>query len=449
MRILFMGTPDFAVASLRRLVADGHEVCGVFTQPDKPKNRGHKLVPTPVKEFALTENIPVYQPLKMRDGTALELVQSLAPELTVVAAYGRILPEDILEAPRYGSINVHSSLLPKYRGAAPINWAILNGEETTGVSIMYMAKELDAGDVILQKETPIGPDEDAQALTVRLADLGAEALSEAVAAIGNGTAARTPQDESRQTYASMLTKEMSPIDWTRSAREIDCQVRGLIPWPCAACELAGQRFPGLPVFLLGHSMGSFLARTYLIRYPGTVAGAILMGTGQMPPALVAAGRVLAAREARKVGDRHSSPLVNKLAFEAYNQKFAPNRTGYDWLSASTENVDQYLADPLCGGDPTIGLFREMLRGIACIEKQENLKRMNRNTPVLFLSGQDDPVGDMGKGVRRAYRSFRRSGVRDVEIRLYQGLRHEILQETGREKVYADVAHWLEAHLPEQ
>ena len=180
MRILFMGTPDFAVASLRRLVADGHEVCGVFTQPDKPKNRGHKLVPTPVKEFALTENIPVYQPLKMRDGTALELVQSLAPELTVVAAYGRILPEDILEAPRYGSINVHSSLLPKYRGAAPINWAILNGEETTGVSIMYMAKELDAGDVILQKETPIGPDEDAQALTVRLADLGAEALSEAV-----------------------------------------------------------------------------------------------------------------------------------------------------------------------------------------------------------------------------------------------------------------------------
>lgn len=214
-------------------------------------------------------------------------------------------------------------------------------------------------------------------------------------------------------------------------------------------ELAGQRFPGLPVFLLGHSMGSFLARTYLIRYPGTVAGVILMGTGQMPPALVAAGRVLAAREARKVGDRHSSPLVNKLAFEAYNQKFAPNRTGYDWLSASTKNVDQYLADPLCGGDPTIGLFREMLRGIACIEKQENLKRMNRNTPVLFLSGQDDPVGDMGKGVRRAYRSFRRSGVRDVEIRLYQGLRHEILQETGREKVYADVAHWLEAHLPEQ
>ena len=241
MRILFMGTPDFAVASLRRLVADGHEVCGVFTQPDKPKNRGHKLVPTPVKEFALTENIPVYQPLKMRDGTALELVQSLAPELTVVAAYGRILPEDILETPTYGSINVHSSLLPKYRGAAPINWAILDGEATTGVTIMYMAKELDAGDIILQKETPIGPEEDAQALTARLAELGAEALSEAVAAIGSGTSTRTPQDESRQTYASMLTREMSPIDWSRTAREIDCQVRGLIPWPCAACEVAGRR----------------------------------------------------------------------------------------------------------------------------------------------------------------------------------------------------------------
>ena len=220
-----------------------------------------------------------------------------------------------------------------------------------------------------------------------------------------------------------------PGSWETATRDLDTCRR-----------LARERFGRLPLFLLGHSMGSFLARTYLIRYPGTVAGAILMGTGQMPPALVAAGRVLAAREARKVGDRHSSPLVNKLAFEAYNQKFAPNRTGYDWLSASTENVDQYLADPLCGGDPTIGLFREMLRGIACIEKQENLKRMNRNTPVLFLSGQDDPVGDMGKGVRRAYRSFRRSGVRDVEIRLYQGLRHEILQETGREKVYADVAH---------
>ena len=242
MRILFMGTPEFAVASLRRLVEDGHEICGVFTQPDKPKNRGHKLTFSPVKEYALTQNLPVYQPLKMRDGEAEALVKQLAPELIVVAAYGKILPEEILNTPPYGSINVHSSLLPKYRGAAPINWAILDGEAETGVSIMYMAKELDAGDVILQKTTPIGEQEDAQALTARLAELGAQALSEAVEALRNGTASRTPQDASRQTYASMLSREMSPIDWNRTARQINCQVRGLIPWPCATTELAGQRF---------------------------------------------------------------------------------------------------------------------------------------------------------------------------------------------------------------
>ncbi|MDO4314874.1 MAG: methionyl-tRNA formyltransferase [Oscillospiraceae bacterium] len=237
MRILFMGTPEFAVASLKRLVEDGHEICGVFTQPDKPKNRGHKLMFSPVKEYALTQNLEVYQPLNMRDGEALGIVERLAPELTVVAAYGKILPEEILNAPKHGSINVHSSLLPKYRGAAPINWAILNGETETGVSIMYMAKELDAGDVILQKRTPIGAEENAQELTARLAELGAEALSETVAALAGGTAARTPQDESRQSYASMLSKDMSPIDWTRSAHEISCQVRGLIPWPCAVTDV--------------------------------------------------------------------------------------------------------------------------------------------------------------------------------------------------------------------
>ena len=237
MRILFMGTPEFAVASLKRLVEDGHEVCGVFTQPDKPKNRGHKLMFSPVKEYAITQNLEVYQPLKMRDGEALGIVKTLAPELIVVAAYGKILPEDILNAPKYGSINVHSSLLPRYRGAAPINWAILDGERETGVSIMYMAPELDAGDVILQKRTSIGPEENAQELTVRLAELGAEALSETVTALADGTAARTPQDGSRQTYASMLSKEMSPIDWTRSAHAISCQVRGLIPWPCAATDV--------------------------------------------------------------------------------------------------------------------------------------------------------------------------------------------------------------------
>lgn len=240
MRILFMGTPEFAVASLKRLVEDGHQVCGVFTQPDKPKNRGHKLAFSPVKEYALTVCIPVYQPLKMRDGAALDIVRELAPELIVVAAYGRLLPEDILNTPPYGSINVHSSLLPKYRGAAPINWAILNGERVTGVSIMYMAKELDAGDVILCRETPIDPDEDAQALTARLALLGADALAEAVEQLKNGTAQRTVQDHSAFTYAPMLDRSLSPMDFTRSAQQLHDQVRGLIPWPCASMTLDGR-----------------------------------------------------------------------------------------------------------------------------------------------------------------------------------------------------------------
>lgn len=240
MRILFMGTPEFAVASLKRLVEDGHQVCGVFTQPDKPKNRGHKLAFSPVKEYALTVGIPVYQPLKMRDGAALDIVRELAPELIVVAAYGRLLPEDILNTPPYGSINVHSSLLPKYRGAAPINWAILNGERVTGVSIMYMAKELDAGDVILCRETPIDPDEDAQALTARLALLGADALAEAVEQLKNGTAQRTVQDHSAFTYAPMLDRSLSPMDFTRSAQQLHDQVRGLIPWPCASMTLDGR-----------------------------------------------------------------------------------------------------------------------------------------------------------------------------------------------------------------
>ena len=240
MRILFMGTPDFAVASLKRLVEDGHDVCGVFTQPDKPKNRGHKMAFSPVKEYALTVGIPVYQPVKLRDGEALRLVEELAPELIVVAAYGRILPEDILNTPPYGSINVHSSILPKYRGAAPINWAILNGDSVTGVTIIYMAKELDAGDVILCRETAIDPDEDAQMLTARLAALGADALAEAVERLRDGTAVRTPQDHSAYTYAPMLDRSLSPLDFSRSARQLHDQVRGLIPWPCASMTLDGK-----------------------------------------------------------------------------------------------------------------------------------------------------------------------------------------------------------------
>lgn len=240
MRILFMGTPSFAVASLRRLVEDGHEVCGVFTQPDRPKNRGHKMMPPPVKEYALSVGLSVYQPEKMRDGTALSLVQRLQPELIVVAAYGRILPREILEAPALGAINVHSSILPKYRGAAPINWAILNGEAVTGVTIMYMAEGMDTGDIILCRETEIGPEEDAQELTERLAELGADALREAMVQLSAGTVVRIPQNGENATYAPMLTRELSDIDWTRGARQIHDQVRGLIPWPCAKTDLLGK-----------------------------------------------------------------------------------------------------------------------------------------------------------------------------------------------------------------
>ena len=240
MRILFMGTPDFAVASLKALVEAGHEICGVFTQPDKPKNRGHKLAFSPVKEYALSRDLEVYQPLKMRDGEALSMVQRLSPELIVVAAYGKILPEDILNTPRYGSINVHSSILPKYRGAAPINWAILNGETATGVTIMYMAKELDAGDIIRCAETAIAPDEDALTLTARLAELGAGALLQAVDSIADGTVRRTPQVHEASTYAPMLSRELSPMDFTKPALTLHDQVRGLIPWPCATADIKGS-----------------------------------------------------------------------------------------------------------------------------------------------------------------------------------------------------------------
>ena len=239
MRILFMGTPDFAVPSLRALCEAGHDLCGVFTQPDKPKNRGMHLQAPPVKEFALTKNIPVFQPETVKDGRALEQIRALAPELIVVAAYGRILPEDILNAPPRGCINVHSSLLPKYRGAAPIHWAILNGERVTGVSIMHMVKAMDAGDVIHQASTPIDPDETVEQLHDRLAEMGAELLVRTVAEIGAGTAPRTAQDESLVTFAPILSRELSPMDFTRPAKCLHDQVRGLVPWPSATTDALG------------------------------------------------------------------------------------------------------------------------------------------------------------------------------------------------------------------
>lgn len=238
MRIVFMGTPSFAVASLEALVRAGHQVAGVFSQPDKPVGRHqNKLRPTPVKECAQAHGIPVCQPEKLRDGTALALLRELDPELIVAAAYGRILPDDILALPPKGCINVHSSLLPKYRGSAPINWAILNGDSETGVTIQKMVRDLDAGDIILQRATPIGADEDAAALYDRLALMGGELLTEAVAQIEAGTASCTPQDHAQATQAPMLSRALSPIDWTRPAQAVHDQVRGLYPWPAASTDV--------------------------------------------------------------------------------------------------------------------------------------------------------------------------------------------------------------------
>lgn len=241
MKIVFMGTPDFAVPSLKALVNAGHEVCGVFTQPDKPKNRGMKLQMSPVKEFSLSIGIPVFQPAKMRDGEAMGILRELSPELIVVAAYGKILPPDILSLPRLGCVNVHSSLLPKYRGAAPINWAILNGEDETGVTIMYMAEGLDTGDILAQEATPICIEENAAQLFERLADIGAKLLVETVEQLGTGTVKAVPQDDSLSCYAPMLSKELSPMDWGKTARQLHDQVRGLYPWPSAAAVLDGVR----------------------------------------------------------------------------------------------------------------------------------------------------------------------------------------------------------------
>ena len=255
MRIVFMGTPDFAVPSLKALVEAGCDVRGVFTQPDKPKNRGMKLQPTPVKEYALTQNIPVYQPAKLRDGEALAILKELEPELIVVAAYGKILPVDVLELPRMGCINVHSSLLPKYRGAAPINWAILNGEDESGVTIMYMAEGLDTGDMIASAATPISIDENAQELHDRLADMGASLVVDVVKQFEAGEVSAAAQDDNLSCYAPMLSKELSPIDWNRTARQIHDQVRGLYPWPSAITELDGVRCKILKTAISGEKTG--------------------------------------------------------------------------------------------------------------------------------------------------------------------------------------------------
>lgn len=231
MKILFMGTPDFAVPCLDILVSNGFDVCGAVTQPDKPKGRGHKLTPPPVKEYAISKNIPVYQPQTLKDGEFEKVLDELKPQLIAVVAYGKILPEYILDFPEYGCVNVHGSVLPKYRGAAPIQWAIINGDKTTGVTTQYMKMGVDTGDIIFTDETEILPDETYGELYTRLSQSGAELLLKTVNAIKDGTAPRTEQDESEATHAPMLTKETGHIDWTKSADEILSLIRGTNPWP--------------------------------------------------------------------------------------------------------------------------------------------------------------------------------------------------------------------------
>lgn len=240
MKIVFMGTPEFAKASLQKLLETDHQIVGVFTQPDKPKGRGYKLVAPPVKELALAHNIPVFQPQKMRDGTALEILQELQPDLIAVVAYGKILPKEILELPRYGCINVHGSLLPKYRGAGPIQWSVINGESVTGVTTMYMGEGLDTGDMILKKETPIGENETYGELHDRLKEIGAQALVETIELIEQGKAPREVQDNSLSSYAPMLDKQIARLDFTKDAQTLHNLIRGLSPWPVAHTTVDGK-----------------------------------------------------------------------------------------------------------------------------------------------------------------------------------------------------------------
>lgn len=241
LKVIFMGTPDFAVSSLERLIAEGHEVVGVFTQPDKPKGRKHILTPPPVKECALLHHIPVYQPESLKHGEAMPILDQAQPDVIVVAAFGMLLKSDVLDFPKYGCINVHASLLPKYRGAAPINACILNGEKETGVTTMQMNEGLDTGDILLSETVAIGENETAGELFDRLAVLGGTVLARTLEELEAGTLTRTPQDDAQSSYAGMLSKADSPVDWTRTAGQVHDQIRGLSPWPGALTTRDGSQ----------------------------------------------------------------------------------------------------------------------------------------------------------------------------------------------------------------
>ena len=242
MRVVFMGTPDIAATCLKKLLADSFEVVGVYTQPDRPKGRGMKMVYSPVKEVALQRAIPVFQPENFREEETVQRLRDLQPDVVAVVAYGRILPQKVLDLVPNGFINIHASVLPQYRGSAPYQWAVLDGLTETGVSAQFMVHAMDAGDVIGVSKTPIGPNETAGELLDRLAVLGAQLLSEVLHRFQQGTLVATAQDESKVTLAPMLDKTMCPIDWTKTAQQVHNQVRGLHPWPVATAEIAGTKF---------------------------------------------------------------------------------------------------------------------------------------------------------------------------------------------------------------
>ena len=242
MRVVFMGTPDIAATCLKKILADGFEVVGVYTQPDRPKGRGMKMIYSAVKEVAIANNLPVFQPENFKADEDVQTLADLKPDLIAVVAYGRILPQRVLDIPTKGCVNIHASLLPQYRGSAPYQWAVLDGLKETGVSAQHMALKMDAGDVIDVAKTEIGENETAGELLDRLAVLGADLLSRVLTRFAEGDVAGTPQNEADVTFAPMLDKAMCPIDWNKTAQQVHNHVRGLHPWPVATMELKGQKF---------------------------------------------------------------------------------------------------------------------------------------------------------------------------------------------------------------
>ncbi len=242
MRVVFMGTPDIAATCLKKIIADGFRVVGVYTQPDRPKGRGMKMVMSPVKEVALARDIPVFQPENFREEEAVQQLRDLKPDICAVVAYGRILPQKVLDIPTFGCINIHASVLPKYRGSAPYQWAVLDGLTETGVTAMYLVRAMDAGDIIDVVKTKIGENETAGELLDRLAVLGADLLSKTLTRFTEGAVPAVPQNPEEVSYAPMLDKAMCPIDWKKTAQQVHNHVRGLHPWPVATTEIQGKKF---------------------------------------------------------------------------------------------------------------------------------------------------------------------------------------------------------------